>query len=292
MKQAVLLLAHGAPTSLDQIDEYLLNVRGGRPLPPHVVEEIRSRYAAIGGCSPLLEITLRQAKSLEAKLGLAVYVGMRNWKPYIRETVEQMAADGVTEAVAICMAPQYSDMSVGFYFRRLGEAMQQLGATFKVSWVESFHQHPLLVAAFAERLRAARDGRTVPVLFTAHSLPEKVLEGGDPYDAEVHATAEAVASELQLPQWDFAYQSQGLTNEKWLGPTAESRIDALCAAGVKEFILHPIGFVCDHVEILYDVDILFKNYAAQRGITLSRPESLNDSSLFIDVLAAVARERL
>jgi ferrochelatase len=257
-----------------------------------VVEEIRSRYAAIGGCSPLLEITQRQAKKLEAKLGIAVYIGMRNWTPYIRETVAQMATDGVHRAIAICMAPQYSNMSVGFYFQRVREALEQLSAPFEVEWVESFHNHPLLVAAFAERLSSTLTDRGLPVLFTAHSLPEKILESGDPYDAEVHATADAVAAQLQLPEWDFAYQSQGMTNEKWLGPTVESRIDAYCAAGIKEFVLHPVGFVCDHVEILYDVDILFKNYAAQRGLSLSRPESLNDFPLFIDALAAVARERL
>jgi len=206
MKEAVLLLAHGAPTSLDQIDQYLLNVRSGRPLPPRVVEEIRSRYAAIGGCSPLLEITQRQAKKLEAKLGIAVYIGMRNWTPYIRETVAQMATDGVHRAIAICMAPQYSNMSVGFYFQRVREALEQLSAPFEVEWVESFHNHPLLVAAFAERLSSTLTDRGLPVLFTAHSLPEKILESGDPYDAEVHATADAVAAQLQLPEWDFAYQ--------------------------------------------------------------------------------------
>ncbi len=292
MKQAVLLLAHGAPVSLDQIDEYLLNVRAGRPLAPAVVEEIRQRYAAIGGGSPLLAITLRQAKALEAELGVPVYVGMRNWKPYIRDTVAQMAADGIGRAVAMCMAPQYSTMSVGFYFRRTREALEQIGGRIEVSWVESFHRHPLLIAAFAERLRPALHAHSCPVLFTAHSLPAKVLAQGDPYDAEVRATAAAVASELRLQHWDFAYQSQGLTEEKWLGPTVESRIDTLCAAGAKEFVLHPIGFVCDHVEILYDVDIVFRQYASERGMTLRRPESLNDSPQFIQALAAVAREHL
>ncbi|MBI3668073.1 MAG: ferrochelatase [Acidobacteria bacterium] len=292
MKQAVLLLAHGAPESLDQIDQYLLNVRGGRPLLPPVVEEIRRRYALIGGRSPLRELTERQARALETLLGVPVYVGMRNWTPYIREAIERMAAQGITHAVAICMAPQYSNMSVGFYFRRTREALVETGAPIEISWVESFHRHPLLVAAFAERLRAVLNGRSLPVLFTAHSLPEKVLASGDRYDAEARATAEAVAADVRLARWDFAYQSQGMTEEKWLGPTVESRLDAYQQEGLKEIVLAPIGFVSDHVEILYDVDILFRNYAAGRGITLRRPESLNDSPLFIRALAEVARERL
>jgi ferrochelatase len=292
MKNAVLLLAHGAPERLEEIDEYLLNIRGGRPLPPAAVEEIRRRYAQIGGRSPLLELTRRQAKALETELGERVYVGMRNWRPYIREAIAEMARDGVTRAAAICMAPQYSSLSVGLYFQHTREALEQTGAVIDLAWVESFHKHPLLIAAFAERIRHALDGRTLPVLFTAHSLPEKVLAAGDPYDAEVRATATAVAAELGLREWDFAYQSQGMTEDKWLGPTVESRIDALAAAGVKEFLLAPIGFVCDHVEILYDVDILFRDYAARRGLALRRPESLNDSPLFIRALAEVARERL
>jgi ferrochelatase len=292
MKRAVLLLAHGAPERLDEIDQYLLNVRGGRPLPPHVVEEIRSRYAAIGGGSPLLPLTRRQAHALQAALGLPVYAGMRNWPPYIRDTIAQMAADGVTCAVGICMTPQNSEMSVGFYMRRAKEALQDTHASIDIAWVESFHLHPKLIAAFAERLRSALHGASLPVLFTAHSLPENILASGDPYDTEVRATAAAVALELDISNWDFAYQSQGLTDEKWLGPTVESRLDASAAAGVKELVIHPIGFVCDHVEILYDVDILFRNYAAQRGITIRRPESLNDSPLFIEALADLAKERL
>ncbi|HYM13268.1 MAG TPA: ferrochelatase [Bryobacterales bacterium] len=292
MKQAVLLLAHGAPERLDEVDQYLLNVRGGRPLPPHVVEEIRSRYAAIGGGSPLLRLTNEQARALQAIVGVPVYAGMRNWTPYIRDAISQMAADGVGRAVAICMAPQYSNMSVGFYFRRAKEALEAAGAAIDLCWVESFHVHPKLIAAFAERLRVTLDGASLPVLFTAHSLPEKILTSGDPYDAEVRCTAAAVAAELGLSNWDFAYQSQGLTEEKWLGPTVESRLDASAAAGVKELVIHPIGFVCDHVEILYDVDILFRNYAARRGIAIRRPESLNDSPLFIEALAELAKERL
>jgi ferrochelatase len=291
MKQAVLLLAHGAPDRLDQMEEYLLKVRGGRPLPPPAVEEIRRRYAQVGG-SPLLARTLEQARALESELGVTVYVGMRNWSPYIRDAVSQMVRDGVARAVAICMAPQYSTLSVGLYMRHTREAIQSAGARLDLSWVESFYDHPMLIGAFAQRVRAALDGRRLPVLFTAHSLPERVLAAGDPYAEEARATASAVAAELGLSEWDFAYQSQGLSGEKWLGPPVESRIDALCAAGVREFVLAPIGFVCDHVEVLYDIDILFCRYAAERGLTLRRTESLNDCPLFIRALAELARQRL
>ena len=292
MKQAVLLLAHGAPETLDQVDAYLLNVRGGRPLPPAAVQEVRHRYALMGGRSPLLELTRRQAAALQARLGVPVYVGMRNWTPYIRDALARMAADGVTRAAAICMAPQYSSLSVGLYMRRAQEALSESGASIELAWVESFHQHPLLIAAFADRIRPLLSARPVTVLFTAHSLPERVLQSGDPYDQEVRATAAGVAAAMELPRWDFAYQSQGMTEEKWLGPTVESRIDALSGNGVRELILAPVGFVCDHVEILYDVDILFRDYAARRGVVLRRPESLNDSPLFVQALAELARGRL
>jgi protoporphyrin/coproporphyrin ferrochelatase len=286
LKQAVLLLAHGAPERLDDVEEYLRYVRSGRPVAPRVVEEVRHRYTLIGGSSPLTYWTRRQAEALQAGLGLPVYFGMRNWRPFIREAMEQIQADGIERLVAMCLAPQYSKMSVGYYFRRTQEAKQQLGAQVEIVWTKSFHSHPLLVEAFAERL-APLSG-TGNVLFTAHSLPEKILENADPYDTEARATARLVAERLALSGWEFAYQSQGMTEEKWLGPTVESVLDR-CSGPV---VLAPVGFVCDHVEILYDVDILFREYAARRGMELRRPESLNDSPKFIEAMAAVAREKL
>ena len=290
MKQAVLLLAHGAPEKVEDVENYLGHVRGGRPVSPRVIAEVKQRYAEIGGSSPLLRWTRRQAEALEKLLGVRVYLGMRNWHPLIRDTMAQVAADAVERLVAICLAPQYSEMSVGLYIRRTQEAKMEAGAQAEIIWTRSFHAHPLLIEAFAERLELLARGRKV--LFTAHSLPEKVLESGDPYDTEAKATARAVAERLGLADWDFAYQSQGMTEEKWLGPTVESCLDRYAADGVREVVLDPIGFVCDHVEILYDVDIHFRRYAEQRGIALVRPESLNDSPKFIEALAAVARENL
>jgi protoporphyrin/coproporphyrin ferrochelatase len=290
VKQAVLLLAHGAPERLDDIPAYLQYVRGGRPTPSKVVEEVRQRYAEIGGSSPLLERTREQARALQAVLDVPVYFGMRNWHPFIKETMAQMQADGIERIVAICLAPQYSKASVGFYFRRTQEAKQELGLQAEIVWAKSFHDAPLLIGAFHERLAPLLPAERV--LFTAHSLPARVLERADPYDAEAKATAAAVAARARLAAWDFAYQSQGFTEETWLGPTVESRLDQYAAEGVRDVVVAPIGFVCDNVEILYDVDILFRNYARDRGIGLRRPESLNDSRTFIAALAEVAKQKL
>ena len=295
MKQAVLLLAHGAPERVEDIGQYLAFIRGGRPVSEEVVREVKHRYAEIGGGSPLLTRTVEQARALQQRLGdefpdTRVYVGMRNWHPLIRETMARMQAEGVERIVALCLAPQYSRMSVGLYFRRTQEAKQELGVKAEIVWTKTFHDHPLLIEAFAEKL--APFGTGAKVLFTAHSLPEKILENGDAYDAEARATAQLVAARAGLRDWDFAYQSQGMTEERWLGPTVESRIDAYAAAGLGDVVVAPIGFVCDHVEILYDVDVHFRAYADQRGVRLRRTESLNDSSTFIAALAAVAQERL
>jgi ferrochelatase len=290
LKQAVLLLAHGAPERLEDIESYLRFVRGGRPVSPRVVREVKERYAEIGGSSPLLSWTRKQAAALEQALGVTVCFGMRNWHPFIKETVARIKSVRIERLVAICLAPQYSKISVGLYFRRTQQAKQELGLDAEIVWTKSFHAHPLLIEAFAEKLAPLAGGRKV--LFTAHSLPEKALEAGDPYDAEARATARAVADRMHLNDWEFAYQSQGMTDETWLGPTVESCIDRYASQGVAELVVHPIGFVCDHVEILYDVDIQFRRYAAARGIRLLRPQSLNDSPKFIAALADVAREKL
>jgi len=292
MKQAVLLLAHGAPERLEDTDQYLANIRGDRPLPPHVMDVIRERYALIGGGSPLLARTREQAEALQSELGseASVYFGMRNWSPYIVDTMRRMQADGIERIVALCLAPQYSKMSVGFYFRRAQEAKRQLSYDAGIVWAKSFHAHPLLIEAFAERIAGLAARR--PVLFTAHSLPEKILENADPYDTETRATAAAVATRLKLSRWGFAYQSQGMTGGKWLGPTVESRLDVYASEGVRELVIAPIGFVSDHVEILYDVDVMFRQYGRERGIEIHRSDSLNSSPRFIAALADVARRRL
>ena len=290
MKQAVFLLAHGAPERVADVPEYLKHVRGGRPVAPQLVEEIEHRYQAIGGGSPMLARTREQAEALGRALGIPVYFAMRNWHPFIREVMDRIKADGVERLVALCLAPQYSKMSIGFYFRRTQEAKVDAGVTAEITWTKSFHDHPLLIDAFAEKVQPLADGRKV--LFTAHSLPEKILEQADPYDTEARKTAALVAARAGLADWSFAYQSQGATDDKWLGPTVESCIDGYSSQGVRDLVIAPIGFVSDHVEILYDVDIGFRDYARQRGMTIHRAESLNDSPKFIAALADVVKEKL
>jgi ferrochelatase len=282
VNQAVLLLAHGAPVKVEDVESYLSYVRSGRPGNPKVLEEVKQRYAAIGGASPLLCWTREQAEALERLLGIPVYVAMRNWEPFIKEVVPEIRADRVA---AVCLAPQFSELSVGLYIKRTEEADPNL----PICWAKSYHDEPLLIDAFAERLRPLLPSK---VLFTAHSLPEKALANGDPYERECRATAAAVAARVGLESYDFAFQSQGMTADKWLGPTVESVLDRYAAEGISEVAIDPIGFVCDHVEILYDIDIQFRDYAAARGIAVRRPESLNGSPTFTAALAEVAKRCL
>ncbi|HUO61569.1 MAG TPA: ferrochelatase, partial [Candidatus Acidoferrales bacterium] len=231
------------------------------------------------------------------ELHMPVYIGMRNWRPYIGDTVRQMAADGVTEAVAICLAPHNSRTSVGLYRRAVvGETGN---APFTLTFVESWHDHPPLIEAFGERLRAgyARAtkelGGKLPVILTAHSVPVRTVEAGDPYEKQARHTAELVAACVpEIETWSFAFQSQGMSGGVWLGPTVEDTIAALAKDGHKGVFMQPIGFVCDHIEILYDIDIMFRDVAAKHGMKLWRAESLNDSSLFVRAVAELAREQM
>jgi ferrochelatase len=293
-KEAVLLLAHGSPETAADVPEFMRLVTGGRQLPQPVIEEVRRRYALIGQ-SPLLRITLRQAELLALKLGSRVYVGMRNWKPFIAETVQKMAADGVERAAVICLAPQNSRTSVGLYRKALLSAISS--TNISVEFVESWHDHPELFHAFAERLKAAwtaaseTSGQKLPVLFTAHSVPTRTIEQGDPYEAQARDTAQLVAKQmpkLAATNVKFAFQSQGMALEPWLGPTVEETILELKRAGHSGVVIQPIGFLCDHVEVLYDIDISFKNFAQENGMKLWRTESLNESSGLIAALADLA----
>jgi ferrochelatase len=337
-KQAVLLLAHGTPETVEQIPEYLRNVVSGRPLPQTVVEEIQHRYALIGR-SPLTEITFKQARLVEAELSatgaaVPVYVGMRNWRPYIPEVVRQMRADGIEEAAVICMAPHNSRTSVGLYRRAVEAEAGELRVDFTSGWA----QHPLLADAFAERLRpalaklSAETGKPAPVLFTAHSVPTRTVEqpgtqqvgesasrqvsnlpptsgkngdaaragrpvwpgqGADPYAEEARHTAELVAERVpEIARWWFAFQSQGASGGPWLGPSVEETLEQIADEGVRAIILQPIGFLCDHVEILYDVDQLFRQYADKLKMRLERPESLNASATLAKAVADLAGQGL
>ncbi len=334
-KTAVLLLAHGTPESIDEIPEYLRNVTSGRPLPEAAIAEIKHRYGLIGH-SPLTELTLEQARLLSEKLGLPVYAGMRNWKPYIATTVRQMREDGVIAAAAICLAPQNSRTSVGLYRRAV---LAEAGTAIAIDFTDGWAEHPLLIDAFAERLGAAwtrltqETGARVPVLFTAHSVPCRTVQsapvqsapvqstpvpsapaqpsalgapaqrpaaaalGPDPYAVEAKRTASLVADRLRAAgltdgDWFFAFQSQGISGGPWIGPTVEDTLKALRQAGHSVVMIQPIGFLCDHVEILYDIDIGFREFGRSIGLRVERAESLNASPYLTGALADLALQAL
>ncbi len=304
---AVLLMAHGAPESVEHIPAYLQHIMKGRPPSDEIIAQVKERYQLVGGKSPLLEITTKQALSLEKRLNQStevfkVFIGMRHWHPFIDETVQQMASDPPERLLALSLAPQYSTLSVAAYIETLNKALSSAHLNVPVQTVKSWYKQPDLIEAFCEKIKDALNHyeedirKEVHLLFTAHSLPESVLEQGDPYPQEVEGTVKAILKNLDIHSKEysssFAYQSQGFRGGKWLGPEVEKILDQLASKETKHVLLVPIGFVCDHVEILYDVDILFKDYAKTLGITLRRTASLNDSPRFIDALVKTIHAHL
>ena len=295
MRNAVLLLAHGSPENVADVPEYMRYVTAGRGIPEAVVQEVQHRYGLIG-ISPLRCHTVGQQNGVRRESNLATYIGMRNWHPFIADTIQQMTQDGIEHCVAICLAPQNSRTSVGLY----REKVMANNPPFTVDFVESWHDHPLLVRAFVENHRAGYElarkeaGQDLIRIFTAHSVPERTVTEGDPYETQTRETAALVAKELGLSQdqWRFAFQSQGMSGGTWLGPTVESTLDQLAAEGHKGVFFQPIGFVCDHVEVLYDIDIGFREYAEKLGIKIWRAESLNNSVPFAKAIADIVRQRL
>ena len=291
---AVLLIAHGSPERVEDIPQFLQNISRGRPMPEAVVREVQHRYSLIGS-SPLTRITRQQAGEVARELGTPAYVGMRNWHPFLADTLQQMKSDNVRRAVAVCLAPHNSRTSVGLY----KEALFGTGVSFPIDFVEEWHDEPLLIVAFAQKLRAGweaacnEQGQRIPVLFTAHSVPTRTVTEGDRYEVQTRETAALVAREVpEIGEWSFAFQSQGMSGGDWLGPTVEDTITKLADAGHTSVFVQPIGFVCDHLEILYDVDILFRDFAAKRGMKLYRAESLNDSPTFVRAIADLVRSRV
>lgn len=305
-------MAHGGPDSLDDIAPFLGHIMGGRgsTLPsPEIIATVKSRYAMIGGRSPLLEITTQQAAALSKELNkktdrFSVYVGMRHWTPFIKETIQQIIMDKPESLVAISMAPQYAKMSVGAYIQKAKEALASAGGgDISTAFVEDWHNQPLLLDAFSKKVREGlltypeEDRASVFLLFTAHSLPESIRAENDPYPTHLQETVDGIVkrlgSLLSQDQWQFCYQSQGMRGGVWLGPTVEAVLARLEAQGRwKKILIAPIGFVADHVEILYDIDILYKEIAEKKGIALQRIESLNVTPLFIQSLAATVHTHL
>lgn len=299
---AVLLMAMGGPDSLENVEPYLRDVRGGRPMSPEFVNEIRERYRLTGGKSPVLGIMREIARRLEQKLngpggeGYRVYVGLRHWRPFIKDAYAELLDDLPERLIGLCMAPQYSSMSIGAYLKKVEEARAELGGEFPISYVQSWYRHPKLVKAIADNITTAlqrfpAEARPhVPIFFTAHSLPERILEMKDPYPDEVRGTMEAVCEQLGPVTARFAYQSQGQSGEKWLGPTVEATIEELHREGHQHVLIAPIGFLSDHLEILYDIDIQFAQLAKSKGMHLERIPMLNTSSALIETLVSVLEE--
>lgn len=289
---AVLVMAYGGPGNIDEVEPYLMDIRGGRPTKPQLVEEIRARYARIGGRSPILDLTGAQAAGIGRALGggFKIYVGMRHWHPYIQDAVDEIARAGHRRVVGIAMAPHYSNMSVGAYEKKL---LQAADGTLDVALVRSWWSHPRFVDAVADRIAQALQRfprpSAVQVIFTAHSLPEKILASADPYPDELNASATEVARRAGLAGWRLAYQSAGATPEPWLGPDAAEVITELARAGHAAILLVPIGFVCDHVEILYDIDVEYQALAKRLGVQLERTASLNDDPGLVAAVADVVR---
>jgi protoporphyrin/coproporphyrin ferrochelatase len=282
---AVILMAYGSPSRPDEIPAYLADIREGRPVSQKAIDELTERYRRIGGRSPLDEITEAQRAALQAELGLPVFLGMKHWRPRIGEAVEAALAGGADALVGLVLAPHYSRLSVAGYRERLEQALQ---GRAQLTFVDSWHDHASFIDVLADRVHGF-DGH---VVFTAHSLPERVLRDGDPYRDQLLETSRLVAEQAGLADWSFAFQSASSTREPWLGPDILEELDTLAANGVRRVLVCPVGFVSDHLEILWDLDVEARERAAALGLDLERIESLNDDPAFIRALAGVVRERL
>jgi ferrochelatase len=283
VKPAVVLMAYGSPSSEQDIRPYLEDIRGGRPVSDEAVAELTERYRRIGGRSPLDESTEAQRAALERELGLPVFVGMKHWHPRIADAVDRALESGADTIAGIVLAPHYSALSIAGYRERLEDA---LGDRAELRFVESWHTHGPYLDVLADRVR----GEEGHVAFTAHSLPARILDEDDPYQDQLLETARLVADRAGLDQWSFAYQSASPTGEPWLGPDLLEELDRLAAAGVHRVLVCPIGFVSDHLEILWDIDVEGRKRAAELGLDLDRIESLNDDPAFVRGLAELVRE--
>ena len=292
----LLVMAYGGPNTLDEVEPYLLDVRGYRPTAPEIVHEVRERYREIGGRSPILEQTREQAAALESALNTTrqdfkAFVGMRHWHPYIQETLSEMQSQGIQRAVGLVMAPHYSRMSIEAYFKKVDEA----GSSIEIAPIKDWHLLPGYIDALVSRVCAALERfpvnvrSQVPVIFSAHSLPERILEWNDPYPEQLRETVEAVMQRLGDQPHDFAFQSAAISNEPWLGPDVSVLIKRYAAEGQKNIISCPIGFVCEHVEVLYDIDIVYQKLAKSLGVRLERMDMVHTAPQMMAGLAQLIR---
>jgi protoporphyrin/coproporphyrin ferrochelatase len=303
LKYGVLLMAYGSPRTLDEVEGYYTDIRGGRAPSAEALADLTARYARVGMPSPLEEITRRQAAGLERALAgrgpggsdIACYVGMKHWNPFIHEAVAQVAADGVEKLVGLVLAPHYSKMSIGGYESRLLAAKEELGATFEVAMVNSWYDEPGFIDLVASNIKDTATGwpeNDFRVFFTAHSLPERAMTGGDPYRDQLLASSKLIADAAGVSDWEFAFQSASATGEPWLGPDILDRLQAFAAEGGRHALIAPIGFVADHLEILFDVDVECAEEASRLGLELRRTTSPNDDPRLVDTLANVVVKEL
>jgi ferrochelatase len=283
VKAAVVLMAYGSPADLSDIRPYLEDIRGGRPVSDHAVEELTERYRRIGGRSPLDDVTEAQRAALERELELPVFVGMKHWQPRVAEAVDRAVEEGADTIVGLVLAPHYSKLSIDGYRERLEQA---LAGRADMRFVESWHTHGPYLDVLASRVR----GTDAHVVFTAHSLPARIIDEGDPYRDQLLETSRLVADRAGLDRWSFAFQSESPTGEPWLGPDILDELDRLKAQGVERVLACPVGFVSDHLEILWDLDVEARERAAELGLEFDRIRSLNDDPEFVRGLAALVRE--
>ncbi len=293
----LLVMAYGGPNNIDEVEPYLLDVRGYRPTAPEIIHEVRERYREIGGRSPILEQTRAQSAALEAALNtngqeFKAFVGMKHWHPYIKDTFVEMQAQGIKHVVGLVMAPHYSRMSIEGYFKKIDEA----GSPVEVAPIKDWHLLPGYLDALVSRVCAALERfpaevrSQVPVIFSAHSLPERILEWKDPYPDQLRETVDTVIQRLDDQPYDFAFQSAAISNEPWLGPDVSESIKRYAAQGQKNIISCPIGFVCEHVEVLYDIDIVYQKLAKSLGVRLERIEMVHAAPQMIAGLAELIRK--
>jgi ferrochelatase len=285
VKPAVVLMAYGSPETPADIRPYLEDIREGRPVSEHAVEELTERYRRIGGRSPLDEVTEAQRAALETQLGVPVYVGMKHWRPRIAEAVERALDGGADTIVGLVLAPHYSVLSIAGYGERLESALAGRSA---LVFIESWHDHGPFIDVLADRVR----GAGAHVVFTAHSLPARILQAGDPYRDQLLETSQLVAGRADLEDWSFAFQSASPTGEPWLGPNILEELESLHAQGVREVLAAPVGFVSDHLEILWDLDVEAREKAAELRLEFDRIDSLNDDPAFVSALAGLVRQTL
>jgi ferrochelatase len=288
-------MAYGSPNSLDEVGEYLREVRGGRPPTPEEVERLRDRYRQVGGQTPLLKITFAQAKALGEKLrserlDSRVYVGMKHWHPFIEDVVEKVVSDGASSIIGAALAPHYSKLSIGGYADAVNRGLARTERPVPFTMIESWHDQESLINALSRRVRDGLQKFNEPskafVLFTAHSLPRKFVQDDDPYWRQLQETCQLVASKSWIKSWDFAFQSAGHPIASWMGPSIKEKITELSGKGFRELLVCPVGFVSDHLEILYDLDIEAKGYAGSLGTRLERTASLNDDPEFINAISS------